>query len=230
MPNGPGCAKLGFQDLSIVSAVDQAFEWWGAGSASYSNIELTGGGFAWWDYSSTQSQHYWWNSVLNSTSGAGSATFQTYGAVHRFYGGEVNLKATGGTAATPVAAVNANSAAGVPGEIQMYGSAIRAKVSPGATLAMLNGVNVGSNQTFHLHGGTIAVDATAAGSADVSVRGIQSAFSGSNNLSTVHVLDVGYVLKPKGLGTADRLYGLGGPGMDAPFYWGAGTAPPQSVR
>jgi hypothetical protein len=223
--SGPGCTQLAFQDLSIVNTSGMAFQWWGSGSASYSNIEITGGDFAWWDirYGPTPSQHYWWNSVLNSTSGSGGATFQTYGAIHRFYGGEVNLYATGGDSSDPATAVNVNSVAGVPGEIQMYGSAIRAKANPGSTLDFLRGINVGGNQTFHLHGGSIGVDATAAGSTDASTEGIR----GGGATSTVHVLEVAYALKPKGTGSAIRAFGLPlGPSASLPFLWGNGPTPP----
>lgn len=224
---GPGCTKLAFQDLSIVNTNGMAFQWWGSGSASYSNIELTGSDFAWWDirYDPTPaSQHYWWNSVLNSTSGSGAATFQTYGAIHRFYGGEVNLSATGGNMSYPAMAVSVNSAANVSGEIQMYGSAIRAKANPGATLDLLRGVNVGSGQTFHLHGGSIGVDATAAGSSNVSVDGI----NGEGATPTVHVLEVAYALKPTGTGSVTRARGLPpSPSKSLPFLWGNGVTPPN---
>lgn len=221
---GPGCTQLVFQDLSIVNNSGTAFTWWGSGSASYSNIELTGTGFAWWDirYSpAPASQHYWWNAVLtafpDNLSGSPTATFLTYGAIHRFYGSEVNAFAIGDGAM----AVNVSGGFGA-GEIQMYGSAIRAKANPGATLAVLRGIDVGGGQTFHFHGGSIGVDGTAAGSSDVSVEGI----TGVSN-STVHVLEVAYALKPKGTGSASRVLGLDpGPSRHLPFLWGNGLTPP----
>lgn len=223
---GPGCTRLAFQDLSIVGG-DRGFEWWGGGSASYSNIEITGGQYAWWDYSSGGSQHYWWNSVLNSTS-SGTATFQTYGATHRFYGGEVNLNATGGSLGYPAAAVWVNDSGGVSGEIQMYGSAIRARASPGAIVVALAGVRVGFNQTFHLHGGSIGVNASAAGDANVNVEGIRSVYdSDSGTGSTVHVLESAYALTGKGSGTVRRISSPPGVGVAAPFLWSNGpNAPP----
>lgn len=218
---GPGCTRLAFQDLSIVST-GNGFEWWGGGSASYSNIEITGGSFAWWDYSGNGSQHYWWNSVLN---GKGSATFQTYGAMHRFYGGEVNLDAV----ATDYAAVHVNSAGGVPGEIQMYGSAIRARANPGATVGTLTGVKVDFSQTFHLHGGSIGVNASAAGDANVNVVGIRSQYDPTTgDGATVHVLESAYALTGKGSGTVKRIVGAApGSPTQVPFLWSNGpNAPP----
>ncbi|MHB8473955.1 MAG: hypothetical protein ACYDC8_14140 [Gammaproteobacteria bacterium] len=224
---GPGCTQLVFQDLSITNITGTALTWWGSGSASYSNVELTGSDFAWWDYrfgAATASQQYWWNSVLNSTSGAGKATFQTYGAIHRFYGGEVNLKATGGDASSPASAVHVNAAGGVPGDIEIYGSAVHSTASPGATLSALVGAQVDIGQTFHMHGGSIGVDATAAGSTSVNVTGINAGGDGS---TIVHVLETAFALKPKGTGTASRLIGAApGIGVASPFLWANGPTPP----
>ncbi|MEW6330878.1 MAG: hypothetical protein AB1560_05390 [Pseudomonadota bacterium] len=228
---GPGCTQLSFQDLSIVNNNGFAFQWNGSGSASHVNVELTGTIAAWWDITyANRSQHYWWNAVLNSTSNSGQSTFQVYGSVHRFYGGEVNLTAVGNGAQ----AVYVGNA-GVPGELQMYGSAIRSKANPEATLSVLRGVQVDHGQAFHLHGGSIGVDATAAGNPNVSAEGIKGLTEIDDDgipisTSTVHVLEAAYVLKPKGTGTASRVLGLA-PGFQAsvPFLWGNGPTPPTII-
>lgn len=225
-----GCQQLVFQDLSIVNLNGSGFAvtWWSVGSAKFSNVELTGKEFAWWEFrgfGNPQGQFYWWDSILNATPGSGGATIQLYGNVHRFYGGEINSYAmTAGAYA-----VSLNNAAGLPSELQMYGSAVRAKANPGTNLTSLTGVRVDLNQTFHLHGGSIGVDATDAASAAVSVTGLQGASNSDDPSlnSVVHVLEAAYALKPKGSGGTTRLTGVpAGMGLQSPFLWPNGPNPP----
>ncbi len=224
-----GCQQLAFQDLSIVNggSTGNGFTWWYEGSASFSNVEITGPSYAWWDITYTvPSTHYWWNSVLN---GSGAAAYQTYGAVHRFYGGEINHNAMSNN----TAAVWVNSAANQPGEIQMYGSAIRARAHPGANVTQLTGVRVDVGHAFHLHGGSIGVDAAAASATAVNVTGIRTQYDAEYDYaSTVHVLETAFALKPKGTGTATRLTGTTPPGkgVESVFLWSNGpSAPPVNI-
>jgi hypothetical protein len=239
---GFGCVNLVFQDLTFDSskpggqppfANSAAFAWFGAGNATWVNVALLGQDYGWWDirYSSAaSSQHYWLNSIItaspNASAPQNSAAFKTYGATHRIFGSEINLFANSNIAG----AMSLGGEAGIAGEVQMYASPIRAKAAPNASLSKLRGVEVGANQTFHMHGSTIGVNAEAASSSAVDVEGIGSAVAiiggGFYNATTLHVIDVAYALKPKGAGISTRLWAASNHGIEAPFWWGSGLTPP----
>lgn len=225
--SSPGCTNLEFNNLTIGSpSVPIAVSWYGAGNSSYHNVDVVAGEMAWWDFrinTTPQSSHYWWNSMFTSNPNSSSqATLVSYGSNHRLYGSEINAF-VGNNEAQGIHLANA----AVNGEIQMYGSSVRVKAIPGSGVTTLVGVNVGGDQAFHAHGGSLSVDATAAAGTNVAVRGVKTlVLEDLTTSSIVHMLDVAYALKPKGTGTISRIQGTPGVNINAPFYWGAGTAPP----
>lgn len=223
-----GCNQIGIQNLSIVNTNGDAITWGYGGSATFSDIEVTAVlGKAWMDYAPTNGHGpivYWWNSVLNAT--GTQPVFQTDGGVHRCYGSEFNLTASGDNL---YGAVHLLHGLGQSGEIQLYGSAIRVNAQPGANVSNLLGVLAKIGRKFHLHGGSIGVNASSSGNANANVMGIQgTAYPDSGAASTIHVLETAFALTAKGTGTTKRLFGVpAGKGMESPFLWSNGpNAPP----
>jgi hypothetical protein len=232
-----GCTQLAFQDLSIAGGAASGIYWTGAGLSSYSNIKVTGKGFAWYGGFPGKGVHYWFNSVLtvnDPNCGTRCAAFFDYMHENWFFGGEIAY--VGYTDITSgAAAVYLSNAATGSSELQLFGTLVRAKAASSAVLTTLTAVRADSGQTFHSHGGVISVNASAAGSANVNVFAIDNGIVADENgvdpdgaHAVIHTPDTAFAMKAKGTGTVTRLKGAHPniSSVESPFLWPSSTNPP----
>jgi hypothetical protein len=221
------CDRLELQDLRVVAdgSLGKGVDFNGPGSVDYTDIEVeaTRSPFEENDavsgtcpYSASQSVHRSWNSIWRDLNQNGSYAWGATCTQALFYGSEV----FGVTTAIQVQN---------QGDVRLYGSVVRTVVLQNSATNPARGVRLGpgSGGTFHMHGGLIAVDASAKeGQQNVSVLGIQ------NNTGFAHALDTAFLVKAAGTGTATRVSGasveaplLLAPGTDKPNGGGGGAGP-----
>jgi len=223
------CSSLAFQDLTI-KGDDFGIQWWNGGSSTYSNVHVTGGRFAWWDYRpfGGQSVHYWFSSKLESSGDfSEAAALFNYGAEHWFYGGEITFTPNmlGGRSG---AVVLGSTGGNVP-DVHLFGTAVRAIAPSGVTLGSpLVGVLV-ENGAFHMHGGIINVNASGAADNSLDAYAIYNKATGSQR--AVHTNETAFLVKAKDAGSAKRIAGfpwnIGNTG--SPYLWSAGDNPPSAI-
>lgn len=232
------CTELGLQDLTLAAA-KVGIRWRGAGTSTYSNVDIVAdldtretcgsglfacdqGTWGWEDSCAVpgeRSEHFWFGTRVLVEGGIYAVGFDTRCATHWFYGGEIRTSPSANASATIIATPVYMPSAG--GDFRAYGSNLRAAPRPDATysIGILAGVH-NTNGILHMHGGIIAVDASAV-ELDQNVVGV---YSGPTGMS--HTLDTAFVVKPGGAGTATRVKVDGGGMAAAPLLWEARSAPP----
>ena len=220
------CTKLAFQDLTI-NGDDFGIQWWNGGSSTYTNVRVAGGRFGWWDYApfGGKSLHYWFSSKVESSGDFNeAAALFNYGAEHWFYGGEITFIANnlGGRSG---AVVLGNTGNNTP-DVHIFGTAVRAIAPPGVALGLpLIGVLV-QKGAFHMHGGIINVNASAAADTSLDAFAISNMAIGSQR--AVHTNETAFLVNAKGAGSAKRIAGRPG-NVGSPYLWSAGANPPSAI-
>ncbi len=220
------CNQLAFQDLTINSD-DYGIQWWNGGSSTYTNVRVAGGRFGWWDYAPTggKSTHYWFSSKVESPGNFGeAAALFNYGAEHWFYGGEITFipNMLGNRSG---AVVLGNTGNNTP-DMHIFGTAIRAVAPAGTALGSPLAAVLVQNGTFHMHGGIINVDASAASDANLNAYAIFNETVGPQR--AVHTNETAFLVKAKGTGLARRIAGSSG-NTGSPYLWPAGANPPPAI-
>lgn len=107
------------------------------------------------------------------------------------------------------------------GDFRAFGTAIRADVGSATGANYTDGVvGVVVNETFHMHGGIVSVDA---GAASTNVDAIGISVSGTSPFA--HTPDTAFAVVAGGTGDAVRVEGSPSQ-VRSPFLWPAGTQPP----
>ena len=220
------CDKLQLQDLRVVAdgTAGRGVDFTGPGSVDYTDIEVEAVRSVFEEndvvsgtcgYSASQSVHRSWNSLWRDLNQNGSAAWIATCTKALFYGSEV---------------LGTNTAIQIEyqADLRLYGSVVRTVVPQNSAFSPARGVRVGPGPggTFHMHGGLIAVDASAKeGQMNVSVVGI------ANN-GFAHALDTAFLVKAAGAGTATRIASTGveaplllAPRTDKPNAGGGGAGP-----
>jgi len=204
------CHNLVFQDLTFDFA-DTVYGifWKGGGSSSFNNIELIGGGTAWYDEGCGDEKqvHYFIGSQVRAKSylyGLTSAYF-TRCAETWFIGSEIVGESDG----TPVHTIFAE---GDP-EVHVYGSSLRALSAPGIDITSADGlaaVSARNGSNVHIHG--TGIDVISADANNV------TALRASNG-GHIHANQSSFVLETGIGGSKTRLANNGGH-IVSPYLWG----------
>jgi hypothetical protein len=236
-----GCEELEFGNLEARG--QNGVTWENGGSATWWNVDLvgvltpamtmyTGLVAGWYDVGPAVSEHFMFGTQIeargshNGSSGI-NVGFLASASDSWFYGGDIHA-----TQDYDVSNIFGNWAVGMTslGILRVFGSSVRSDVGAAAD-GLFVGVGDGRpglaavvlNLTgkFHMHGGIIRADASAAADAfDLSaITAIDSSF--------VHTPGTAYVVleNPAG-GTATRVEALGSAQVQSPFLWPAGDTPP----
>jgi len=220
------CESLEFQDLSVSGTLAQAVGWLGAGSSTWTNVDFSGFDLAWSDYCDfggsadavavvfvagggtgpveNKSEHYYHNIKMKS------GTFTSYCAINWIYASDLAKEVSNDTRP---AAINVNH----QGDIRLFGSTVRSW-SDGSAFPV-EGINIGSNGHFHMHGGIINVDSTAG-------TGNATAIKLENSGSLAHVIDTAFVVKSKPTAQTLRIDNPGLGKVMSPFLWQPGNDAP----
>lgn len=218
-------------------ATSYAIQWLNGGSSVWNNVfvesNATNAGFrsaGWYESGCTNNvttlplaEHYWFSSrikvfVRGAINTVGYST--QCAAKSWFYGTEIDVVANN-------ASSGGNNVAGVEigaGENQFFGSSIRVWVDSAlpsnVSFPRFVGVSPqfygGGSGKFHMHGGLIAVNA----SASTQAFDVASALA----LDHFHAFETAYTLKPPSVGgTATRLSSS----AEAPYMWEPAIEPPN---
>ncbi|MEM7411102.1 MAG: hypothetical protein AAF430_12775 [Myxococcota bacterium] len=223
------CDQLAFIDIGA-HGEDRAVRWRGAGSSSWSNVELRAEGgadpatLAWDDECTTPGetgQHFVHWARVRTLHASGSETLvapvRTACGELFVYDSELELAAAGGSASLFGGVLN------LGGKANLYGTVIRVRATGGLGSNHMWGVfnTTDAEPAFTMHGGIINVLAAASPSTDVT--GLFN-FAGS-----VDTKETAFVMKAGSGGTAYRLSSLlnqNQENVQAPFLWEQGAEPP----
>ncbi len=206
------CDNMVFKDMTLKNTGNLFGVRNLGGSTFWSNIEIEGFGYAWFDSPSScpgTGVHYWFNSrILAAKSAANSATAYFNGCDESwFFGSEITARGTVGSS-TPLVAVG--------GEVHVYGSVIRAVPEAGAAMTKVTAVTATSGAEIHIHG--TGIDTIS--DQDITVTALDA-----SNGGVIHANQSSYVLKTGSGGEAVRIRNTGGRVM-APYQWENGAVPP----
>ena len=238
-----GCTDLVFENLTISQthgdgAIGYAIQWLNGGQSVWNNVSVeakaSNPGFrtaGWYESGCVDGvttlplgKHYWFSSRIQvfARKAANTVGYSTQcPAESWFYGSEIDVVADASTksSVSDVAGVEIGA-----GENQLFGAAIRVRVDKNApsnvSFSRFVGVSSqffgGYSGKFHMHGGIIAVDASAsAQSFDV---------ASAMTIDHFHAFETAFTLKaPTVGGSATRLNG----GAKAPFMWEPAENPPS---
>lgn len=207
------CANLVFEDMTLKNTGNLFGVRNVGGSTVWSNIEIIGFGYAWFDTpggcSGLPGTHYWFNSKITAETTAANSATAYFNACDKswFFGSEITSKGTVGSS-TPIVAVG--------GEVHVYGSNIRAIPADGATMTSVTAVTATNTASIHIHGTGIDVISTAPNNI--------TALSASNG-GSIHANESSYLMKTGSGGVATRVANSGGD-IAAPYQWQTGSTPP----
>jgi hypothetical protein len=235
-----GCSELNFQDLTAFGSVSGVL-WLNGGSATWTDVDMVGGGataisgcgavanaYGWWDRlagGSVGSKHFFFGSRARASGIAGGGAYNvgfymTSGAEVWFYGGDILAESELTSAIAQNAAVL--QLGPKPHHFQGFGTSLRSLVgnATGGAFTVFAGASImAASGTFHMHGGVISADASAA-TVNVSPVGVLS-----NGFA--HLYETAFAVKPAGTGTATRVAGTGN--VESPFLWKTSNSPPTVV-
>lgn len=207
------CVNMVFSDMTVKNTGNLFGVKNVGGTTVWSNVEIVGLGYAWFDTpggcSGPKGTHYWFGSKITAeTTAAGSATAY-FNACDKswLYGSEITAKGTSGSS-TPLVAVG--------GEVHVYGSNIRALPAAGAVMDSVVAVTATNTADIHIHGTGIDVISPAANNI--------TALKASNG-GHIHANASAYVLKTGSGGLVTRVSNDGGD-IAAPYQWQVGATPP----
>jgi hypothetical protein len=227
------CAGIEVQHLTV-DAKEAGIAWGGPGDSTYTDIDVRGGSYAWWEAGVANpsvsclhpvSEHWSWSSIWrDKTLGQSDYVWAASCSRSFFFDSEVQ------------GLTNAFSLSH-DAEVELYGSVVRVVV-PGGTSgggqvsAVLNpqtgltdpGLHPGGE--FHMHGGLIAVDAHEA-TGNVDAVAILAA-----NGAVTRIQETAFLLKPAGTGAAIRIWDAGGESFpsvfEAPLLLASGQSTPTT--
>ncbi len=238
-----GCTKLGFDDMTFVGR-RYGVIWFSNGSSVWSGVDVEAGkpsdnNVGWqeeWCVAGNGGEHYLFNTRFRVFAQAtNNVGYAAPCAKNWLYGSEIDVIGQAGLSG------NVHFAAAVAsgqGEIQAFGSLIRARSEQG-TGATYNGADPGTGVaavrvgkdvvggdvgggTFHAHGSNLAANAGTTTGQNATTLDVRS---GATN---VHTFETSFVATPGSGGVARRVASADGlvPHLQAPFLWHAGAAPP----
>lgn len=232
------CQALGFQDLSVIAEASPganiAVRWSGAGSSTWTDVDIRGAYAGWYDFSCggdaddpPAGEHRFYGATITA---GGLAYYAECGATW-LYGSEVRVQAN----ANSITPLFGYTGIGVShrGDVRVYGSAVRVGGSAFPWVSSAAGVRVGpsgnsgtpdGSGTFHMHGGVIAVDTSAA--AGIDVVGLLVNDAGGSGDAMGHTPDTGFMVKGGAGADVARVAGDGH--VMSPFLWQSGSAEPVS--
>lgn len=211
------CESLVFQDLTFdFKDTIYGIFWSGDGSSHYTNVQLLGGGAAWYDTGCSgtgTSVHYFISSQIKATGKLFSPTTAYLARCSEtwFIGSEITTESNG----APVSTISALSDGSISSEIHIYGSSLRAESADNINLTTgkrLIAVTATTGADVHIHGTGIDVISKEANDITALVA----------NGGTIHANQSAYVLKTATGGVKTRLENNGGVIM-APYVWGNHT-------
>lgn len=216
------CQNLSFQDLTFdFQTTVYGIFWRGDGNSNYNNIQLLGGGAAWYDEAcSTKSTHYFIGSQIRAKSfqfGLTSA-YLTRCAETWFIGSELTAESDG----KPVFTVFAEGNSKNKPEVHIYGSSLRATSPAGINITdpynQSNGLTAAysSNASVHIHGTGIDL---------ISQEGNNLIALQSKKGGSIHANQSAYVMQTGSGGSKTRLAATGDGKIMAPYVWGDVSIP-----
>jgi hypothetical protein len=238
-----GCTKLGFDDMTLVGR-RYGVIWFSNGSSVWSGVDVEVGkpgdnNVGWQEeicVAGDGGEHYLFNTRLRiSAQAANNVGYSAPCAKNWLYGSEIDV------VGQATLAGNVHFAAAIAsgqGEIQAFGSLIRARseqgtaatynaASPGTGVAAVRvgkdlfGNDVGGG-TFHAHGSNLAANASTTTGQNATTLDVAA------DATQVHTFETSFVATPGSGGISRRVASAEGlvPHLQAPFLWHAGTAPP----
>jgi hypothetical protein len=207
------CVNLVFSDMTLKNTGTLFGVRNAGGTTVWSNIEIIGLGYAWFDTpggcSGAPGTHYWFGSRITAETTASNSATAYFNACDKtwFYGSEITAKGTVGSS-TPLVAVG--------GEVHVYGSNIRAIPADGASMATVTAVTAANTAEIHIHGTGIDVISSAANNI--------TALSAENG-GSIHANESSYVMKTGSGGLVTRISNSGG-NIAAPYQWQVSATPP----
>lgn len=230
--NITNCNDLSFQDLTVKGFY--AIVWSGGGSSTYTNVDVVGRAYGWYDYGCTVPGdiplHYWFGSTVTATAELGVAvSYFSQCGENWFYGGEIASIVKDATSPRFHTAV----AMTLDGDMRMFGTAVRVianPASPGATKPLVpnarhpegtSALAAMDGGVVHMHGGIVNVTAV---NQNASIDNTVAAIFSNGVGSFVHTPGIAYTVKPNGNGIGHRIFGDGS--VQAPYHWPNGTTPP----
>lgn len=183
------------------------------GSTVWSNVEIDGLGYAWFDQGGgscgAQGKHYWFNSKIIASATSSGSTTAYFNACDEswFFGSEIKSIGSSG---------NTNTIVAVGGEVHVYGSVIRTIPEAGAIMNSVVAITSTNNAEIHIHG--TGIDVISPEANDI------IALKASNG-GSIHASASSFVLKTGNGGTATRASNDGG-NIAAPYQWQTGANPP----
>ena len=226
-----GCTDLNFQDLTAYGS-DTGVFWVNGGNATWSDVDMIGGGaarvpgcafstttYGWNDNGTPKATHFFHGcrALGLGTNGGYNSGVSTINGDLWFYGGDVVAKPD--FAGSSISAQYGVEVGGT-GEFHAFGTSIRNLVGVSTQIfPAFRGVTVAGTGKFHMHGGIINSD----GSASTGNQGSIALHVTSNAFAHAH--DTAFTVKGGGTGVATRLSGAGP--IEAPFLWEQRTTPPS---
>ncbi len=237
------CTDIVVEHISLASDNGSGLFWYGGGKSRWSNVDVIGKEFGWYDGGLAGScetlgngVHYWFSSRIQSSRvGYKASCDESW-----FYGTDLVVKVKSTSPSTVAAAVVFND-----GDMRLFGSSLRIDTSeadPSETYSIY-GVRVGTtdvsasdgNGTFHMHGGIINVSAP--NIIDAQLTGLEvnrNTSSKATGSALGHVVETAYTMVKNPANTAKvfRTAALPGStvplGIQSPYQWPAATVPPAN--
>ncbi len=206
------CQKLSFQDLTFNFAnTIYGIFWTGGGNSNFNNVQLIGGGPAWYDEgcpADGQPTHYFIGSQISAKSNLYGVTtaYFTRCAATWFIGSEIVAESNG----IPVSTIFADGIGPMKPEVHIYGSNLRAISAAGINTSELLAVH-SKDAAVHIHGTGIDV-ISAEGN---NITALRAAEGGE-----IHANQTSFVMKTGAGGTKTRLSKIGTGKIIAPYLWG----------
>ncbi len=204
------CVEMSFSHFTVKDTQTLFGISWQGGTSKWVNMGLDMIGYAWFEntgsdcYGREPGEHHWFDSVIKTTTAAGSSTaYYTPCDVTWFFGSELSSSAT---------AYGKASTLQIPGgELHVYGSVIRALSADGVETTTIDAVDARSGGEIHIHG-TGSIDVISEEANDI------VALKASGN-SHMHAYVSSYVLRTAAGGNKTRIINDSSMVM-APFNWG----------
>jgi hypothetical protein len=230
-----GCDRIHVQHLTAIatgvpnaSAVKgfakQGFD--SGVTTTWTNVELIGDSYAWWEQDVTltgsppecteaqMSTHWVYDSIFRNI-GDGSVSYVFAATCSRTFLYATELEG-------PSNAITI----GFQGDVRAYGGVLRAVPSPDHSFSSISTVVLNNQKgVFHMHGGVIVADASAA-TGNVNARAIQ--VGGGNSTAFVHTHETAFLVRAAGDGNAVRILNNPGAMVQSPSLHHPSADPPSS--
>ncbi len=235
------CTDIVVENMTLRSDNGSGLFWYGGGKSRWTNVDVVGQQFGWYDGGLAGScatlgngLHYWFSSRIQSSRVAYKASCDE----SWFYGTDLVVK-VGATNQSPLAAAVVFN----DGDMRLFGSSLRFDTSDAdpSIAHSLYGVRVGTtdanqadgNGTFHMHGGIINVSAPSILNAQLTALEVnRNSGGGATGTAFGHVVETAYTMNKNPTNTAivSRTVALPAStvplGIQSPYQWPAATVPP----